>query len=128
MTVRLNEMSAQQQWQVRAYGATEQQVLDTIEQYLSRKSPQAIVTDMMMSAWRETNHGLTADAVQTLNRVKLAISRFYRNHSSVFFETAPGQAYSLLSDAQELLGMEEIRQAQMVIDSAHELMLQQEKQ
>ncbi|MBU6382669.1 MAG: hypothetical protein KGR21_09725, partial [Proteobacteria bacterium] len=119
----------QQRWQVRAYGATEEQVQECITEYLRRKRPFTIVTDMMMSAWREANDGLTADAVQTLNRVKLAIDRFYADPSDRgFFERPAGRAYSILSDAQELLGMGDIRRAQMCIDDSVAFITQQERQ
>ena len=128
MTQFYTEMTQQQQWQVRAYGATEAQVQECINEYLNRKTPFTIVADMMMSAWREANGGLIADAVQTLNRAKLAIDRFYRGEDRGFFETQAGRAYSILSDAQELLDMQDIRRAQMCIDDALAFMVQQEKQ
>jgi len=124
-----NQLTDQQQFQIRAYGATEAQVQECITEYLRRKSPFTIVADMMMSAWREANDGSIADAVQTLNRTKLAIDRFYADPSDRgFFERPAGRAYSILSDAQELLGMEDIRGAQMCIDEALAFMVQQEKQ
>ena len=128
MTQFYTEMTQQQQWQVRAYGATEAQVQECLTEYLNRKSPFTIVADLMLSAWSEANHGLMADAVQTLNRAKLAIDRFYRGDDRGFYETNAGRAYSILSDAQELLEMEDIRRAQMCIDDAVAFMVQQEKQ
>ena len=129
MTERYQSMTDQQRWQIRAYGATEQQVQECINEYLRRKTPFTIVTDMMMSAWREANDGLTTDAVQTLNRTKLAIDRFYADPSDRgFFERPAGRAYSVLSDAQELLDMGDIRSAQMCIDDAVTFMTQQERQ
>ena len=129
MTQLYAEMTDQQKWQVRAYGATEAQVQECITEYLNRKSPFTIVVDMMMSAWREANGGLIADAVQTLNRTKLAIDRFYADPSDRgFFERPAGRAYSLLSDVQELLDMQDIRRAQMCIDDAMAFMVQQERQ
>ena len=129
MTQLYAEMTDQQKWQVRAYGATESQVQECITQYLNRKTPFTIVADMMMSAWREANGGLLADAVQTLNRTKLAIDRFYADPSDRgFFERPAGRAYSILSDAQELLDMQDIRRAQMCIDDALAFITQQERQ
>lgn len=128
MTQFYTEMTEQQQWQVRAYGATEAQVQECLTEYLNRKSPFTIVADLMLSAWSEANRGLAADAVQTLNRAKLAIDRFYRGDDRGFFETNAGRAYSILSDAQELLEMEDIRRAQMCIDDAVAFIVQQEKQ
>ena len=129
MTQLYTEMTDQQKWQVRAYGATESQVQECITEYLNRKTPFTVVADMMMSAWREANGGLLEDAVQTLNRTKLAIDRFYADPSDRgFFEHPAGRAYSILSDAQELLDMQDIRRAQMCIDDALALITQQEQQ
>ena len=128
MTQLYEQLTAEQKWQIGAYGATESQVQECITEYLNRKSPFTIVADMMLSAWREANHGQTIDAVQTLNRTKLAINRFYPGEDRAFFETPAGRAYSILSDAQELLEMEDIRRAQMCIDDAVAFMVQQEKQ
>ena len=128
MTQLYDQMTDQQKWQVGAYGATEQQVQECITEYLSRKSPFTIVADMMMSAWREANDGLIADAVQTCNRAKLAIDRFYRGEDRGFFETQAGRAYSHLSDVQELLEMGEVRPAQMCLDDCLAFMVAQEKQ
>ena len=128
MTQLYTEMTEQQQWQMRAYGATEAQVQECLTEYLNRKSPFTIVADMMMSAWREANGGLIADAVQTLNRTKLAIDRFYRGEGRGFFETQAGRAYSHLSDVQELLEMGEIRPAQMCLDDCLAFITQQERQ
>ena len=128
MTQLYEQLTAEQKWQIGAYGATESQVQECITEYLNRKSPFTIVADMMLSAWREANHGQTTDAVQTLNRTKLAINRFYPGEDRAFFETPAGRAYSILSDAQELLEMEDIRRAQMCIDDAVAFMVQQEKQ
>ena len=128
MTQLYEQLTAEQKWQIGAYGATESQVQECITEYLNRKSPFTIVADMMLSAWKEANHGQTIDAVQTLNRTKLAINRFYPGEDRAFFETPAGRAYSILSDAQELLEMEDIRRAQMCIDDAVAFMVQQEKQ
>lgn len=128
MTQLYEQLTAEQKWQIGAYGATESQVQECITEYLNRKSPFTIVADMMLSAWKEANHGQTTDAVQTLNRTKLAINRFYPGEDRAFFETPAGRAYSILSDAQELLEMEDIRRAQMCIDDAVAFMVQQEKQ
>ena len=40
------EMTEQQQWQIRAYGATEAQVQECITEYLNRKSSWRVVVDM----------------------------------------------------------------------------------
>ena len=128
MTQLYTDMTDQQKWQVRAYGATEAQVQECLTEYLRRKTAYGIVADMTMSAWREANGGLLADAVQTLNRVKLAIDRFYRGDNRDFFDTLAGRAYSRLSDAQELLDMKDIRRAQCTIDEALALICQQERQ
>ena len=122
------DLTEQQQWQIRAYGATQAQVDECLTEYLRRKTPSTIVTDMMMSAWREANGGLIADAVQTCNRAKLAIDRFYRGEDRGFFETQAGRAYSHLSDVQELLEMGEIRPAQMCLDDCVAFMVAQERQ
>ena len=128
MTQLYEQMTAEQKWQIGAYGATETQVQECLTEYLNRKSPFTIVADMMMSAWSEANRDLLTDAIQTLNRTKLAIDRFYRGNDRGFYETNAGRAYSVLSDAQELLEMEDIRRAQMCIDDALAFMVQQEKQ
>ena len=129
MTRLYDQMTDQQKWQIGAYGATEAQVQECITEYLNRKTPFTIVSDMMMSAWREANNGWTADAVQTLNRAKLAIDRFYADPSDRgFFDRPAGRAYSILSDAQELLEMQDIRRAQWCIDDAVAFMTQQEHQ
>lgn len=128
MTQLYEQMTAEQKWQIGAYGATEIQVQECLTEYLNRKSPFTIVADMMMSAWSEANTDQLTDAIQTLNRTKLAIDRFYRGNDRGFYETNAGRAYSVLSDAQELLEMEDIRRAQMCIDDALAFMVQQEKQ
>ena len=129
MTQLYDQMTDQQKWQIGAYGATEAQVQECITEYLNRKTPFTIVSDMMMSAWREANNGWTTDAVQTLNRAKLAIDRFYADPSDRgFFDRPAGRAYSILSDAQELLEMQDIRRAQWCIDDAVAFMTQQEHQ
>ena len=128
MTQLYDNMTDQQKWQIGAYGATEAQVQECITEYLNRKTPFTIVADMMMSAWREANDGLINDAVQTLNRTKLAIDRFYPGEDRAFFETPAGRAYSTLSDSQELLEQGDIRRGQYCIDEAQAFMVQQEKQ
>lgn len=128
MTQLYNQLTDQQKWQINAYGATEAQVQECITEYLNRKRPFTIVADLMMSAWREANDGLLIDAVQTLNRTKLAIDRFYPGEDRDFFETPVGRAYSRLSDAQELLEMDDVRRAQYCIDEAQAFMVQQERQ
>ena len=57
MTQLYTDLTEQQQWQIRAYGATQAQVDECLTEYLRRKTPFTIVTDMMMSAWREANGG-----------------------------------------------------------------------
>ena len=128
MTQLYAEMTARQQWQMRAYGATEQQVEECLTEYRRRMTSVDVVRHMMMSAWREANGGLLEDAVQTLNRTKLAIDRFYRGEDRGFFETQAGRAYSHLSDVQELLEMGEIRPAQMCLDDCLAFITQQERQ
>ena len=128
MTQLYDQLSEQQRWQIGAYGATETQVQECITEYLRHKLPYTVVADMMMSAWREANDGLTVDAVQTLNRTKLAIDRFYCADEPDFFETPAGRAYSRLSDAQELFDMQDIRRGQYCIDEALAFMVQQERQ
>ena len=128
MTQLYDQLSEQQRWQIGAYGATEAQVQECITEYLRHKLPYTVVADMMMSAWREANDGLTVDAVQTLNRTKLAIDRLYRGEDRDFFERPAGRAYSRLSDAQELFDMDEIRRGQYCIDEALAFMVQQERQ
>ena len=128
MTQLYHELTAEQKWQIGAYGATEAQVQECIDQYLHQKLPYTIVADMMMSAWSEANQGLLEDSRQTLNRVKLAIDRFYRGEDRDFYERPAGRAFSRLSDAQELLSMEDIRRAQYCIDEALAFIVQQERQ
>jgi len=128
MTQLYADLTDQQKWQVRAYGATEEQVKECLTEYRRRMTSVDVVRHMMMSAWREANGGLLEDAVQTLNRTKLAIDRFYRGDNRDFFDTLAGRAYSRLSDAQELLDMKDIRRAQCTIDEALALICQQERQ
>lgn len=126
MTQIYDRLSDEQKWQVGVYGATEADVLDTIESYRARKRDREIVLDMINHGWVAANSGDTHEARQTLNRVKLTIDRFYRGEDQDFFERPAGQAYSILSDAQELLDMEDIRRAQMCMDRAGELVLEHE--
>jgi len=121
------ELSPQEKWQIGAFGATEAQVQECITEYLGRKSSWRVVVDMLNSAWARANEADFEEARQTLNRVKLAIDRFYCADEPGFFRTQPGQAYSVLSDAQELLAMEDIRGAQMCIDEAATLIMTYEE-
>ena len=119
MTQLYAEMTARQLWQTRAYGATEEQVQECLTEYRRRMTLVDIVRHMLSSAWREANGGLLEDARQTLNRTKLAIDQFYRGQDRGFFDTPAGDAYSKLSDAQELLEMGDIPRAQVLIDDAY---------
>ena len=119
MTQLYAEMTARQLWQTRAYGATEEQVQECLTEYRRRMTSVDIVRHMLSSAWREANGGLLEDARQTLNRTKLAIDQFYRGQDLGFFYTPAGDAYSKLSDAQELLEMGDIPRAQVLIDDAY---------
>jgi hypothetical protein len=121
------DLTPQEKWQIGAFGATEAQVQECITEYLGRKSSWRVVVDMLNSAWVRANEADFEEARQTLNRVKLAIDRFYCADEPDFFQTQPGRAYSILSDAQELLAMEDIRGAQMCIDEAVTLIMTHEE-
>jgi hypothetical protein len=100
------------------FGALREEVDAAVDSYLRTRSPKRIVTDMMMSAWNEANHGDVEDARQTLNRVKVTIQRFYTGEERGFFGDPEGEAYSYLSDAQEMLAQDDIIRAKMCIDEA----------
>jgi hypothetical protein len=116
-----DRLTPQERWQVGAYGATVEQVREALASYQPRRSRLRVVLDMMNRAWAAANNGDVDEARQTLNRVKLAISDWYGGDSRDFFETDAGRAFSVLSDAQELLGMDDVRRAQMCIDQASNL-------
>jgi hypothetical protein len=117
-------LSETEKREIRMFGATREQVEETVTSYLSKKSARLVVTDMLMSAWREANWGELEDARQTLNRAKITIQRFYSGDQRGFFFEPEGQAYSVLSDAQELLAMDDVVRAKMCIDEAHNLIEQ----
>jgi hypothetical protein len=119
------ELTAQEKWQIRAYGSTEAQVRDALQSYLDRRSQRQVVIDLMNSGWSDINFGDLEDARQILNRAKLAIMEWFGGDDRDFFMTYPGMAMSALSDAQELIGMEDTRRAQMSIDTAVEFMRKQ---
>lgn len=116
-----DRLSENQKREVRMFGATRDQVDDAVDSYLATKSPKKIVEDMLMSAWREANGGEVEDARQTLNRVKVTIQRFFIGNDRGFFSEPEGQAYSILSDAQELMVHDDVVRAKMCIDEANEL-------
>ena len=122
------ELTKQEQWQVRAYGATEAQVREALSSYLRTRGQLQVVTDIAMSAWTDINRGEYDDAVQALNRAKLAITEWFDGDNRDFFMTRAGQAMGALSDAQELIGMEDYRRAQMCVDTAVEFMRGYDKQ
>jgi hypothetical protein len=122
------ELTKQEQWQVRAYGATESQVREALDSYLRSRNRVQIVADIMTSGWIDINRGDYEDAVQTLNRAKLAITEWFDGDSRDFFTTRAGQVMSILSDAQELIGMEDYRRAQMCMDTAVEIIRGYDKQ
>ena len=115
------ELSHTQKREIRMFGATRDQVDDAVDSYLKFKSPKKIVTDMLMSAWGEANRGDVEDARQTLNRVKITIQRFFIGNDRGFFTEPEGEAYSILSDAQELMAMDDVFSVKMLIDEAHQL-------
>lgn len=116
-----DQLGENQKREVRMFGATRDQVDDAVDSYLATKSPKKIVEDMLMSAWREANGGEVEDARQTLNRVKVTIQRFFIGNDRGFFSEPEGQAYSILSDAQELMVHDDVVRAKMCIDEANEL-------
>jgi hypothetical protein len=116
-----DQLTPQEKWQVSAYGATLEQVREALASYLPRRNQLRVVLDMLNHAWVSANDNDPEEARQTLNRVKLAISDWYGGEDRGFFDTDAGRAFSILSDAQELLGMDSIRDAQMCIDQASNL-------
>ena len=110
--------------EIRMFGATREQVEETVDSYLRAKTPRQAVSDMLMSAWREANWGELEDARQTLNRVKITIQRFYAGPERGFFFEPEGQAYSILSDAQHLMEYDDVIRAKMCIDEANRLIEQ----
>jgi hypothetical protein len=119
------ELSPREKWQIGAYGATEAQVKSALLSYLDRRTQRQVVIDLMNSGWTDINFGQLEDARQVLNRAKLAIMEWFGGDDRDFFLTYAGQAMSALSDAQELIGMEDTRRAQMSIDTAIEFMKKQ---
>lgn len=122
-----NELTAQEKWQVSAYGATVEQVREALASYQPRRSRFRVVSDLLKHAWISANHNDTEEARQTVNRAKLAISDWFGGDNRDFFETDAGRAFSILSDAQELLSMDDIREAQMCIDQASTYMMTHEE-
>ena len=117
-TTRYEELDSREKAQVRMFGALREEVDAAVDSYLRFKSPKKVVTDMIMSAWGEANHGDVEDARQTLNRVKVTIQRFYTGEERGFFGDPEGEAYSYLSDAQEMLAQDDLVRAKMCIDEA----------
>ena len=117
-TVAYDEMDSRQRAQVRMFGALREDVDAAVDSYLQTRSPKRIVTDMIMSAWGEANRGELEDARQTLNRVKVTIQRFYTGEERGFFGDPEGEAYSYLSDAQELMAQDDLVRAKMCMDEA----------
>ena len=120
-TAIFDQLSDLEKREIRMFGATRDQVDEAVDSYLRTRSPRQIVTDMLMSARREASWGLAEDARQTLNRAKVTIQRFFTGNDRGFFSEPEGQAYSILSDAQELMAMHDLAQARACIDEAHEL-------
>lgn len=121
-----DELSPQEKRQVGAYGATVEQVRETLASYQPRRSRFRVVSDLLKHAWIAANHDDVEEARQTVNRVKLAISDWFGGDDRDFFETDAGRAFSILSDAQELMMMGDIREAQMCIDQASTYMMTHE--
>ena len=118
ITARYEDLDPRQKAQIRMFGALREEVDAAVDSYLKIKSPKKVVTDMMMSAWGEANRGDVEDARQTLNRVKVTIQRFYTGEERGFFGDPEGEAYSYLSDAQEMLAHDDLVRAKMCIDEA----------
>jgi len=126
-TVVYDQLTEQQKWQIRAYGATVEQVREALASYQPRRSRFRVVSDLLKHAWISANHDDVEEARQTVNRAKLAISDWFGGDDRDFFETDAGRAFSILSDAQELLSMDDIRGAQMCIDQASTYMMTHEE-
>lgn len=111
--------ATQETREIRMFGATLEQVQEAVTSYLNAgDGEKAIIIRMLMSGWRELNWGEVEDARQTLNRVKVTIERFYRGDKRDFFFEPEGQAYSILSDAQQLMEYDDIIRAKVCIDEA----------
>ena len=111
-------LSDVQKREVRMFGATREQVEEAVASYLNTRKPKQIIEEMLGAAWREANWGELEDARQTLNRVKITIQRFYMGNERDFFFDPEGQAYSILSDAQQLMEYDDVVRAKMCIDEA----------
>ena len=120
-TAIFDRLSDVEKREIRMFGATRDQVDETVDSYLRTRSPRQIVTDMLMSAWREANWGELEDARQTLNRVKVTIQRFFVGNDRGFFSEPEGAAYSILSDAQHLMAHDDVIRAKMCMDEAVQL-------
>lgn len=111
--------ASQETREISIFGATVEQVNEAVDSYLKNgDNALTIVTRMLMSGWRELNWGEVEDARQTLNRVKITIERFYRGDERDFFFEPEGKAYSILSDAQQLMEYEDFIRAKVCIDEA----------
>jgi len=111
--------ATQETREIRMFGATLEQVQEAVTSYLKAgDGEKAIIIRMLMSGWRELNWGEVEDARQTLNRVKVTIERFYRGDKRDFFFEPEGKAYSILSDAQQLMEYDDIIRAKVCIDEA----------
>ena len=111
--------ATQETREISMFGATLEQVQEAVTSYLKAgDGEKAIIIRMLMSGWRELNWGEVEDARQTLNRVKVTIERFYRGDKRDFFFEPEGKAYSILSDAQQLMEYDDIIRAKVCIDEA----------
>jgi hypothetical protein len=116
-----DRLTAQEKWQIGAYGATVEQVREALASYLPQRPKLRVVLDLLNHAWVAANDQDLDESRQTLNRAKMAISDWYGGDERGFFDTDAGRAFSILSDAQELLEMKDIRNVQMCIDGASNL-------
>jgi hypothetical protein len=114
-------LTEQERREIRMFGATREQVDEAISSYLDTRQPKQVVCEMLMAAWRELNWGELEDSRQTLNRAKITIQRFYTGDERGFFFEPEGQAYSILSDAQEMMAHDDVIRAKMCIDEAHQM-------